>query len=346
MLGVLFSLLAAGTFALNAAAARRGVLTASVVQGLAITVPLGVPLFLAIAWMAGEAGRITAFPLEAVLWFAAAGVVHFVLGRYCNYTAAGAIGNNLAAPLLQCEVLVTLALAMTVLGEQLTPLRLIGITLVLIGPSLVINRDAINQDAINRDAINQDAINQDAGPAKDAAAQKPAFEPRYGEGYLFATLAAITYGSSPILIGLGLKAAGTNAALAGGVVSYLSATAVVGLALIVTRQTRSAYQVGNTALRWFVLAGVFVCLSHVFRYAALALAPVSVVTSLQRLSSIFRISFGWLINPEHEVLDRSVVLATVVSMIGAIALSISTDTVLALAPWPEWVRHAARLHWP
>ena len=71
-----------------------------------------------------------------------------------------------------------------------------------------------------------------------------------------------------------------------------------------------------------------------------------IVTALQRLSSIFRIYVGWVLNREHEVFDKSVLLATVVSMTGAMMLSLSTDWVLGLADWPDWIRAAARLRWP
>ena len=137
MLGIVFSLLAAAFFGLNSAAARRAVLSGSVMAGLAITVPLGVPLFLAVAAATGEVALIQSMPLMAVVWFSLAGVMHFVLGRSCNYLASRAIGSNLAGPWMQCDVIVTLALAIWILGEQLTPLRLIGIALILIGPSLV-----------------------------------------------------------------------------------------------------------------------------------------------------------------------------------------------------------------
>ena len=113
MLGGFLALLAAATFALNAATARRAVLRASVLQGLAITVPLGVPLFLLVAWAFGETARLTAMPAEAVLWFAAAGIVHFVWGRYCNYRAAKAIGTNLSAPIMQTDILLSLTLAIS-----------------------------------------------------------------------------------------------------------------------------------------------------------------------------------------------------------------------------------------
>ena len=345
MLGVIFSLLAAGTFAMNAAAARRAVLTGSVLQGLAITIPLGVPLFFAVAWMAGDAGHVIRFPAWALFWFSLAGIVHFVGGRYCNYAANGAIGTNLSAPIMQTEVLITLALAMLLLGEYLTPLRLIGIVLVLIGPSLVFNRAPPT-------TATPPASSSLLPPGNVEPRVTPVFEPRYYEGYVYAALAAVAYGTSPILIGLGLRAAGTTAgsgagaALAGGVVSYIAATVVICAFLVVTGRTALIFETSRTSRRWFLFAGVFVCLSHIFRYAALGLAPVSVVTTLQRLSSIFRIYFGWAINREHEVFDRSVILATVVSMVGAIALSVSTEVFLSLAEWPDWVCRAALWRWP
>lgn len=329
MLGVIFSLLCAATFALNATAARRAVLSGTVLQGLMVTVPLGVPLFLLLAWAVGELPLLANFSREALFWFAAAGIVHFVFGRYSNYSSSGAIGTNLASPILQTEVLITLFLAMFLLGESLTPLRAIGIVLVMVGPGLVANRDA-----------------KAAGAASSAEPAKPAFQPRYAEGYTYAALAALAYGISPICIGLGIKAAGGTGVIVGGLVSYIAAALCVGLILIVLRLPAATYRLQPAALGWFAFAGIFVFLSQAFRYAAMGLAPVSVVTALQRLSSLFRIYFAWLINREHEVFDKSVIMATVVSMIGAMALSVSTETFLSLADWPDWLVRIARMKWP
>lgn len=322
MLGITFSLLSAAFFSLNAAAARRAVLFGTVLMGLAITVPMGVPLFYLLALLTGEAHLIFGFPAEALLWFAAAGIVHFVCGRYCNYSAAGAIGTNLSAPIMQCEVLVTLILAIVILGENLTPLRILGIALLVIGPSLVINRDSSNG-------------------RKDAS-----FQPRYLEGYTMAMLAAVAYGFSPVFIGLGLKATGGTGVIAGGVVSYVAASAIVGVIFLFADKRHRQFSAAKGAMGWFIFAGVTVFLSHAFRYAAIALAPVSIVTALQRLSSIFRIYFGWIINRDHEVFDSSVILATVISMLGALVLSVSTETFLGLADWPAWIVEIARWRWP
>ncbi len=337
MLGIIYSILSAATFALNAAAARRAVLSGTVLQGLMVTVPIGVPLFLLLMLATGETQLLTTFSLEAIAWFSAAGMVHFVIGRYCNFSASAAIGANLASPILQAEVLVTLLLAMAVLGEQLTPLRAFGIVLLIVGPGLVTTRERSGT---------QPAQVTKVPVAPPGSKARSIFVPRYAEGYLYATLAAVAYGFSPIFIGLGIKAAGGGGAMAGGLVSYIAATVLVGIVLVATRQPASTYRIAPSALRWFLFAGLIVFFSQAFRYAAMALAPVSVVTALQRLSSLFRIYFGWLINRDYEVFDRSVITATIVSMIGAMALSISTDLFLSLADWPDWLVRLASLRWP
>jgi hypothetical protein len=42
-------------------------------------------------------------------------VLHFVVGRYGNFRAAQAIGNNLSAPVIQLGLVVSLACAILVL---------------------------------------------------------------------------------------------------------------------------------------------------------------------------------------------------------------------------------------
>jgi uncharacterized membrane protein len=335
LLGSFLALLAAATFALNAATARRAVLRASVLQGLAITVPLGVPLFLLVAWAFGEAARLASLSGEAVLWFAAAGVVHFVFGRYCNYRAAKAIGANLSAPIMQTDILLSLTLAIVVLGETLTPLRMIGIVLVLVGPALVFPRGG----GIMR------AVGVAAAPAADTGS-RATFTPKYAEGYLFSLLCAAGFGTSPILISIGLEKAGPGSSLIGGFISYAAGALVIAGALLASGQVRHVLAIEREPAKWFTLTGLLVCLSQIFRYAALSLAPVSVVAPIQRLSNIFRIYASWIINPEHEVFDRSVILATVVSLVGAALLSVSTEAVLAAVPLPEWLVAVARWRWP
>jgi hypothetical protein len=51
----------------------------------------------------GELGRLVMFPSVALAWLARQGIVHFVLGRYCNYESNQLMGANLAAPIVQLQ---------------------------------------------------------------------------------------------------------------------------------------------------------------------------------------------------------------------------------------------------
>ena len=337
MLGGLFALLAAFTFAVNNATARRGVLHASVSQAMAITVPMGVPLFLSVAWPMGALPLLGSFSPMSILYLSLAGIAHFVWGRYCNYRATKAMGSNLVAPVQQWSLVFTLGAAVLFLGETVTPLRLVGIALVLLGPMLT----ATGEGSI------AGVIRGRKQAAKPAAERANGWRPNLVEGYTFALLSSTGYGASPILISLGLQARGLEMSLAGGLISYIAATVATFLLLALwPGQLRHAVMITPVAARWFTLAGFTVWASQTFRYLALSVAPVSVVTPIQRLSIVFRVHLSRLINPEHEVFGAEIWIGTLVSLLGVLALSVSTDLVLSLVPLPDWAVAAARWHWP
>ena len=323
MLGSILALASAALFGLNSASIRRGVLTGSVLHALAITVPLGVPLF-ALAYIAfGGLQSPSYSSYSGWAWFAAAGVVHFAIGRYGNYRAMRAVGAALSAPLQQISIPVSLGLALFFLDETLSMLRLAGILLVMIGPVVAIWR-----------------------PAGASAVTTPfGFRPAYREGFFWGTVGAIAYGASPLLI---IKGLGTNGGLtdilAGGLISYIAA-AIVILAVVLAVGGRSFMgQLDRKAGKWFLLSTVLVFLSQVCRYMALAIAPVSVVVPIQRMSIVFRVIFGWIFNREHEVFGSRLLLGMSMSLIGVITLTLSTEFVQLMLP-SQWAAFLA-FEWP
>lgn len=334
MLGGFLALLSAATFAFETATARRGVLTGSVAQALSITVPLGVPIFFLAAAAFGALGTVLGFSAEAFVYLALAGVLHFVWGRYCNYRASKAMGANLVAPVQQGNLLVTLALAIWILGELLTPLRVLGIVLVVVGPALTYDRARYKKTSVTA---------ADAPTAGDA---HKVFRPNYAEGYLFALLSSTGYGISPVLVRLALENRSLEASLGGGLISYTAATLAFALILLLPGQWRHVRSIDRGTAKWFAISGVFVCFAQMLRYMALVLAPVSVVTPIQRTSLLFRLYFSRIINPQHEVFGGRMIAATVVSLLGALALSVSTDVVQSLIPLPDWAKAALNWHWP
>lgn len=344
MLGALYALLAAASFGFNNASARRGVLTGTAIQGMSISVPLGVPLFLIAALFAGELTEFDRLSPESILFLAAAGFMHFVWGRYCNMRALAAVGSNVAGPVQQFQLLLSLTLAVALLGESLTPLKVIGILLVVSGPSFIIHGRAAEKRRAAR-LRTQSAVGAAAADAVPSDADaKPKFKPRLMEGYSFAFLSSIGFGTSPVLVSAGLRDSGLS--LLGGLVSYVAASLVVGACLLIPRNLLQVRGMSRKALPWFTMSAVAVWVSQLFRYMALGIAPVTVVQPIQSLSLIFRMIFGFVINREHEALDRYVIGGIFLSFAGALALSISDTLVTQYVTLPDWLAPIAAWRWP
>jgi drug/metabolite transporter (DMT)-like permease len=324
---VVLAALSAATFAFNNASARRGVLTGSVAQALAITVPIGVPMFLLAALTTGQLGALSHFSGEAIGLLALAGVLHFVVGRYGNFRAAQAIGANLSGPVIQLSLGITLILAVLVLKEPMTPLRILGIAFLVSVPALMRN------------------ATPEATEQAETSVTK--FQPRYAEGYAFSIMAALAYGVTPLLIRLAvIGGGGLGTGLAGGLVSYAAATAAVALLLLWPGQLRHALAITPESLKWFTYSGISVSIAQMFIYMAYAIAPISVVTPILQLHLVLRLVFARVLNPHHEIFGGRMVLGTFLSVLGAVALSLDIEHVLALVPLPREIAAFARWHWP
>jgi uncharacterized membrane protein len=300
-------------------------LTGTVLQAVAISLPIALPFFILAMLPIGGFAALMTFNTRTMVLLALAGILHFAVARYFNYRATKAIGANLVAPIQQYSLVITLVLAVVWLGEALTVLRIIGILLVVAGPAFTMDNK------------------QTPASAAPGGGKIKVFEPEYREGYFFALLSAVGFGISPIMIGMAFETKGVAVGVAGGLVSYVAATLFIGLPLLIPAQWRSFRSVDGESAKWFLISGLAVGLSQMLRYMALAIAPVSVVTPIQRLSMIFRIYFGAMLNPHHEIFGGRLIAGTVVSLAGAIALSVSIDGILDALPLPAGI--ASLLAW-
>jgi uncharacterized membrane protein len=332
---VLLAALSAATFAFNNASARRGVLTGSVLQALVITVPVGVPMFFLVTLATGNLGAFAHFSGEAIGLLALAGVLHFVLGRYGNFRAAKAIGNNLSAPVIQLSLAVALALAILVLQEQLTPLRILGIVLLALGPALMRNGGP-----------DLPAAEVEVAEVGAAEPGPPKFQPRYAEGYAFSLVAALAYGATPILVRLAVIGGDLGRGLVGGLISYAAATVAVALLMLWPGRLRHALAIAPESLKWFTFSAISVSIAQMFVYMAYVVAPISVVAPIMQLHLALRIVFARVLNPQYEIFGGRMLLGTGLSLLGAVAISLDTEHLLSLLPLPAPIAAFARWHWP
>ena len=318
MLGVLYAALGAFTFALNNVTMRRGVVTGSVLQGMALTVPFGGLTFLAITIALGELGQLVVFPAVALVWLAGQGMVHFVFGRYCNYKSNQLMGVNLAAPVVQLQVPVAMLLAVLTLHEKFTVLQVFGSVLML-GGSFITQSNAGNRKKTS------------AAPESNPT---PVFRPHVVSGYFFALGAAVCYGASPLMAREAfLNAPGAGTA-AGGCLAYAAATLFFSFFLLKPSSWRDIMGTSRENLWWFLSSAVLVAISQAFVYASLAVAPLMVVTPILQLSLVFRLVLSQSINRDHEVMNLAVVIGALTAVLGSLLVSLDTDQLATLLDLP------------
>src|SRR5437016_5130337 len=176
---------------------RRGVVTGSVLQGMALTVPIGGLSFLVMTIAFGELHQLVMFPMAAFTWLACQGVVHFVIGRYCNYKSNQLMGVNLTAPVVQLQVPFAMMLAVVTLHEKFTVLQAIGSILMLGGSFITQNRAANRRRKVAAGPPIPTAPLEE--PTAPEAKPKSTFQPRVLSGYVFGLGAAMCYGASPLM---------------------------------------------------------------------------------------------------------------------------------------------------
>ncbi len=298
MLGALLSLASAFSFSVNSIFVRRGMAGAGATasQGAFITVLMGVPLGLAAVALTGQLFRFGDISAESYLLLAGAGIVHFGIGRYCNYRAIGAIGASRAVTVQAVSIPYSVLMAVVLLGEEPTALMLTGIALVLLGPAAMVER------------------RRGGGSARGAV--PPELEVRQLEGYVFAVLAAGAYGTSPLLIRAALEDA-SGTAVIGTLVAYVGASAFLMASLALPGQRQLIGAMNVRYFRLFGGAGVSVFLAQFFRFFALSLADVTVVNPLQRMTGVFTLALTYLVNRSLERLTWRVVTGVLVSFAGS-----------------------------
>ena len=310
MIGVLLAIASAFAFSLSDALVRRGVRTGSASQGAFVTVILGVPLFLLAALLAGQLFKLGSLSLASIGYLSAAGIVHYVFGRYFNYRAIGAIGASRTSPVQALSLPYSALTALVFLDEGITVGMAAGIVLILVGPLLMIERRA---------RVPLPAATQPVQPAPSNG-----FELRQVEGYAFATASALSYGTSPVLIRAALEGE-SGVALLGGLVSYVAAAGVLLLSLYLPGRRSLIGALEPRTMRIFFGAGFSVFMAQMLRFLALSLTSVAVATALLRLGSIFTLCLAWLMNRYIEVINWKVIAGILVSVLGAILLVLARE---------------------
>lgn len=192
---------------------------------------------------------------RAVLAFAAAGILGSLLARVCYFVGIARLGASRTEPLKALFPVVAVGAAVLTLGEDLSGLLLAGVALILAGGVAVV-------------------IEARGSPATATGR-------RLWLDAAFPLSAAVFLGIDPVFTAVGL-AEGTPA-IVGVTIRVAAATAGFGCYLA-WRDRRSGRWVDWN--RWLLVAALANTGYLLAYYAALALAPVSVVTPVLGTSTL------------------------------------------------------------
>ena len=187
----------------------------------------------------------------------------------------------------------------------------IGIGLILLGPAIIVERRATPAPVAPRE--------QPDGGAALSDPPESGFELRQMDGYLFAFIAAIAYGSSPVLIRAVLEDASASRSSAASYPTWrLRPSCWRSCSCRAGGRWPGTFQF--SVFRAFAPAGVFVFVAQMLRFISLPLASVAVVTTFLRFGGLFTLLFSWWLNRSLERITWRLVAGVLMSLGGAMLL--------------------------
>lgn len=286
VLPVLFALGTAVAFAASTVLVRVGVRSSSPLTALVVTMGVNV----IVLWMLSVVRYDIVVDLWAWRWFILAGVFAPALGRLANYVGIQRIGVNLASPISNTNPLVSVVLAVALLGERLPLGGYAGVLLAVGGAVVLATVRGTESVRIQRRDL------------------------------LFPVVGALTYGSVQILRKLGTDL--VSEPIIGAAVNLTTSFVLVVLGLTVAGRLHSL-TAPRRDLLVFVAAGVVSSLGLASLYTALGLGQVAVVTPILNASPLFVRLFTGLFVHEDELFTPHVFIGTVGVVSGVALLTLS-----------------------
>lgn len=306
MSGVLWAAVAGIAYGVFQAVNRGTLVDAGVLEStfIQLLVSSAVLVGLVLGLRGSDLGHV---PLAAVLYFGAAGLVHFLGGWTFLNRSQKLLGAARTSPLLATVPLFGTVLALAVLREVPSPAAVAGMLTIVAGVYVVqLDRARRQRRAALAGAAGSSAVEGRGGFLASLASS------RFGLG------AAVCWSLSPLFIRRGLDV--MDRPLLGVTIGLVAATLAYGAGLAMGR--RSPFRgIPGKVMGWKVAAGVLVGVATWTRWYALSLNPVTVVLSLGLLSVPTVIALAPVLAGRHlEQVTRAVVLGSALVVAGALVL--------------------------
>lgn len=224
-------------------------------------------------------------------FFVLAGVLAPGIGRFCSYEGIARLGANIA-PITNSNPVVSMAIAVLLVGEHLTTAGLVGALLVIAGGIVLASG--------TNDGADVDELN---------------VKRKY---LVFPALAALFYGSAHVVRDAGVEL--VPSPVVGAAVNITTSWLLVVGYFALTGRFRDA-RVTPTELVPLVLAGVASSLALSSLYFTLMVGKIVVVAPVLNSSPLFVLLLTYLLLPDRELFSPRIVGGGVVIVAGVALLT-------------------------
>jgi drug/metabolite transporter (DMT)-like permease len=251
----------------------------------------------------GHLYEIGDFPWKACVFFSLSGIVHFAFGRTWAYKSIQLIGSNRANIVTSLSPIVSITLAIMVLGETVNALMIMGIVCALSSPFITL--------------LKEHTVAAETNIKKSSRGKEIDRHTLY-LGMLYGMGAALFWGSSFIFIKLGLTNGGTP--IAGNMIAYLAASIAIIPSLLKQQNKSEMLAADRKSLKLALLVGLTANIAQLLRYLALQYGSVIIITAVIRTSPLGVLLLSYIFNRQYESFSRWVLLSNALLIIGTILI--------------------------
>lgn len=335
-MGVVLALVGALAFSFMNVFMRNGVRPDDEDNGLLTTLLVNIAVIAAVLAVTTTAGGDRELTVMGMAWFIAAGLSATFFGRNALFGAIRHIGAARGAAIKNATPLVTLAIALALLGERLSPLAAAGVGLIIAGLFLLILESVRGaRERLTRDedpvgeAMASEALaeagwwdrTRSMADRTVAAIAQPARR-RVVVGVTLGAAAALAFGSGHAFRKVGMDQ--MPDALLGASIGALTALTVYLLTAGFRGRARVELRRSVTSYRpWFWAAGAAGAIGQVSFFSALAFAPVSIVSVVAGSETVLTVVIAALLAGRLEAITFRVVIPATLVFAGTALIGVS-----------------------
>lgn len=286
MIGIIAAFLTALFFALNSVTLRRGVLSGYVYSSTAISILLGIPMYLGVLWFSPEIIYLNKIKIFFIIPFIVVGFLHFVLGRYLYYSAVHYAGAVISMPIMAMGQIFAAYLAIFLLNEKITFLKISGLLIATLGFA------AISSLGYRKASIRK--------------------------GIILSISSAFIFASSTLIIRYALCI--FNHPITGVLISYL--TALPFYLLILNRKNirEEIISIKSRIVVYLVVSAILVNLGQLTRYFSLNIIEVTIASPIISSEIVLNLILSSMINRKFETIRIKTILGSLAIFLGIILI--------------------------